>query len=558
MADELYVPQMEYTSKDYTTIRDDLMALIPNFAPQWTSRDSSDFGIVLLELFAYLGDLLNYQIDRAANESFIDTATQRETVIKLANLLGYYPTASVAAKGTVTFTNSTASPVTVAAGTTISTPGTGAGSSVSYTLDNAVTVSAISAGVAGTASGNVTQGIKVTNEAVGTSDGTSNQTFRLANTGTFIDDGLSVAVGGSSYTRVTNILTSVATDTSYVAYTDGDGYTYVKFGDNVSGKIPPKDSAIVVTYRYTTTPPSTGNISASTISVISGNTGLNVSNASAFSGGSDAESTESIRNNAPKALRALTRAVSLEDYESLAVTYSNISKANAIATSFGSISLFLAGPNGSAVSAANLRAIEAWFAPKTPPGTTVVASSFTPTYPYLNVSVNVLPQYNNASVQASVQDALATLFNFDGVTFADLISEGDIFAACKAVDGVNYITINDFEKLPAVYSQTATTSATLNTGSTTVTVGSSAGLWVGAKITDTSNAAIAGLTIATIVSSTSITLSAAPSSAVVSPLTFTVQGNAGITAGFRDLTTAVTEVPIYEPSYITVTATGGS
>jgi hypothetical protein len=534
------------------------MALIPNFAPQWTSRDSSDFGIVLLELFAYLGDLLNYQIDRAANESFIDTATQRETVIKLANLLGYYPTASVAAKGTVTFTNSTASPVTVAAGTTISTPGTGAGSSVSYTLDNAVTVSAISAGVAGTASGNVTQGIKVTNEAVGTSDGTSNQTFRLANTGTFIDDGLSVAVGGSSYTRVTNILTSVATDTSYVAYTDGDGYTYVKFGDNVSGKIPPKDSAIVVTYRYTTTPPSTGNISASTISVISGNTGLNVSNASAFSGGSDAESTESIRNNAPKALRALTRAVSLEDYESLAVTYSNISKANAIATSFGSISLFLAGPNGSAVSAANLRAIEAWFAPKTPPGTTVVASSFTPTYPYLNVSVNVLPQYNNASVQASVQDALATLFNFDGVTFADLISEGDIFAACKAVDGVNYITINDFEKLPAVYSQTATTSATLNTGSTTVTVGSSAGLWVGAKITDTSNAAIAGLTIATIVSSTSITLSAAPSSAVVSPLTFTVQGNAGITAGFRDLTTAVTEVPIYEPSYITVTATGGS
>lgn len=558
MADKLYVPQMEYTSRDYTTIRDDLMALIPNFAPQWTSRDSSDFGIVLLELFAYLGDLLNYQIDRAANESFIDTATQRDTVIKLANLLGYYPTDSVAAKGTVTFTNSTGSPVTVAAGTTISTPGTGAASSISYTLDSATTVPALSGGVAGTASGDVTQGIKVTNEAVGTSDGTSNQTFRLANTGAFIDGGLSVTVGGLSYTRITNILTAGNTDAVYATYTDGDGYTYVKFGDKVSGKVPPKDSAVVVTYRYTTTPPSLGNIAKSTIAVISGNTGLSVKNTAAFSGGSDSESTQSIRNNAPKALRALTRAVSLEDYESLAVTYPSISKANAIATYFGSISLFLAGPDGSAISAANLRAIETWFASKTPPGTTVVASSFTPTYPYLNVSVNVLPQYNNDSVAASVQDALATLFNFDNVTFADLISEGDIFSACKAVNGVNYITINDFEKLPAVYSQTATTSGSLSTSSTTVSVSSSAGLWVGAKITDTSNAAIAGLTIASIASSTSITLSTTPTAVVASPLTFTVQGNAGTTPGSRDLTTAVTEVPIYEPTYITVTATGGS
>ena len=70
MADNLYVPQVDYTSRDFLSISSDMKALIANFAPQWTSRDSSDFGIVLIELFSYMGDLLNYSIDRAANESF--------------------------------------------------------------------------------------------------------------------------------------------------------------------------------------------------------------------------------------------------------------------------------------------------------------------------------------------------------------------------------------------------------------------------------------------------------------------------------------------------------
>ena len=114
MADSYYVPQIDYQSRDFTSIRDDLINLIPNFAPQWTSRDSTDFGIVLIELFSYMGDILNYYIDRAANENFLATATQRDTVLNLARLLNYSPGEPVPSQITVQFSNySTTSTVPV-------------------------------------------------------------------------------------------------------------------------------------------------------------------------------------------------------------------------------------------------------------------------------------------------------------------------------------------------------------------------------------------------------------------------------------------------------------
>ena len=85
-----YVPQIDYTSRDFSAIKQDMIDLIPNFVPQWISRDPSDFGIALIELFSYMGDLINYYIDRSANESFITTASQRESVLQLRRITSGY------------------------------------------------------------------------------------------------------------------------------------------------------------------------------------------------------------------------------------------------------------------------------------------------------------------------------------------------------------------------------------------------------------------------------------------------------------------------------------
>jgi len=578
MADELYVPQMDYTSREFTAIRNDLIGLIPNFAPQWTSRDASDFGIVLLELFSYMGDLANYQADRAANEAFLDTATQRDTVIKLANLLGYIPSTGSAATGSVTFTNSSTSPVTVTAGTQISTQGDSINPAILFTLDSDVAVGATS-----TAAGNVTQGQKVVDEIVGTSDGTANQVFSLVNAGVFIDSNFSVKSGYSFiYTRVNNIIDADATDYAYVAYTDGAGVTHIKFGDGVSGKIPPSTTTIRVSYRYTTTAPSLGNVAKGTLTTINGTSGVTVTNSTKLSGGADAESTDSIRTNAPKALSTLNRAVSLQDYANLALSVNGVAKAIALATSFSSVALYLAGSGGGVASTSLKSSVTKMFNNKTAPGTTVTLKDFTPVYPYLTVTVQVLPQYSSSDVVNNVQAALENLFKFDNVTFNDFISEGEIYSTCKAVDGVSFITITDYEKLAAVptavgssstiYTQTGKVSpaitATTATSIPVVLAAGTAGIFKGSKIASVTTGGVVSTTHASVGLSVSTVSSDGLTVTLSNPLglsiafsnndIITVTGNNGIVPGSRDLSCAINEIPIYEPTYITVTANGGS
>ena len=121
MADLNYVPQVDYTSRDYLSIRDDMLALIPLFAPQWTNRDPADFGIALVQMFASMGDNQSYYVDRAANEAFISTASKRSSILRHAALLDYQPTQSSPALVSLTFSNSTDTAIVVPAGTQVAT-----------------------------------------------------------------------------------------------------------------------------------------------------------------------------------------------------------------------------------------------------------------------------------------------------------------------------------------------------------------------------------------------------------------------------------------------------
>ena len=137
-----YVPQIDYTSRDYAAIRADLVALASQYNPGWTATNEADLGVTLLELFAYLGDNLNFYIDRMANEGFLATASQNQSVLQLAAMLGYTPSNSTAATTTLTFTNTSASSQTIPAKTQIASSAVvnGLATQIIFETDSAVTV----------------------------------------------------------------------------------------------------------------------------------------------------------------------------------------------------------------------------------------------------------------------------------------------------------------------------------------------------------------------------------------------------------------------------------
>jgi hypothetical protein len=56
----------DYSSRDYSTIKSDLLARASRIAPEWTDRDPSDFGMVLVDLWSQMGDVLHYYVDPPA------------------------------------------------------------------------------------------------------------------------------------------------------------------------------------------------------------------------------------------------------------------------------------------------------------------------------------------------------------------------------------------------------------------------------------------------------------------------------------------------------------
>ena len=64
---------------------------------QWRARTSDDFGVMLLEMWAYVCDSISFYDEVIADESYLRTASLRPSLRKLVALLGYVPRPAVAA-----------------------------------------------------------------------------------------------------------------------------------------------------------------------------------------------------------------------------------------------------------------------------------------------------------------------------------------------------------------------------------------------------------------------------------------------------------------------------
>ena len=92
-----YLPVINYRIARYGTFRSAMLRAIDSKLPAWTSREKDDYGIALIEMWAYLADILAYYQERIANEAYIRTAVLRESVIALTDFVDYRLAPGVAA-----------------------------------------------------------------------------------------------------------------------------------------------------------------------------------------------------------------------------------------------------------------------------------------------------------------------------------------------------------------------------------------------------------------------------------------------------------------------------
>ena len=95
-------PAINYTNRDYETIREDLTQIAERFYPD-TFQDFSEasFGAMMLDAVAYVGDQLSFYLDYNVNEAFLDTSYQLNNIVRHGRVMGYKNSGRPSTYGTV-------------------------------------------------------------------------------------------------------------------------------------------------------------------------------------------------------------------------------------------------------------------------------------------------------------------------------------------------------------------------------------------------------------------------------------------------------------------------
>jgi hypothetical protein len=442
----------DYTSRDFYSIRQDLFDRAARLIPEWSTRDASDFGVALVELWAYSADILNYYIDRAANEAFLSSATQRESLLAYANLLDYTPRTIRAASATVTINTSKApTTITIPAGTAFTAPATSSRIPLTFYTTSPVTCSSASNVIV-----SVVEGMQTTDELVGVSTGNTNQRFSLfyknvdaSSIEVYVYEGAGNTA--RQYTYLDRLINASATQTAFTTETDANGVTYVVFGNNINGRIPTNGKDIKVTYRRTNG--IVGNVLANAITqfknTFTGSQYLSIASSTAGYGGAEAEGIESLRASIPKAFATLDRAVSLQDFKDLALRVEGVAKATAYNPTGASVVVYPVAYQsnyeeytGTTISTSSLvTPVLNYFAPRQMVGASVGVASVIDLVPInISASVTIASTYVKSKVFDDITAALNSLFTFDAVSFGQTISKGLFYRTMMAIEGVDYVS----------------------------------------------------------------------------------------------------------------------
>ena len=320
---------------DFNQIKANLVAYMK--ATDTTFNDYNYDGsamATIIDVLSYVTHVNSMNANFGLNETFLDTAQLRASVVSHAKLLGYTPRSIAPSTAVINMVMATGSatplwnhdgsnvplPLSIARGTKFSTTIDG----VTYPMFNSTTQ---------TINYNTTDGWKFSNLKI--EQGTlasiaytyQNNTFE-----SYIIPALNVNTAAVKVTVTdstsTNASKVYALNTNVVNL-DGlsevffleegrDGYYEIKFGDNIIGRRPGNGNSVTIEYS---TIPSGTNVNGATVFTmtdsINGNTDETITLVTKATGGAARETKEAIKFNAPLAHISQNRAVTPDDYKAI-------------------------------------------------------------------------------------------------------------------------------------------------------------------------------------------------------------------------------------------------
>ena len=316
------IAKLNIAELDFDSIKNNLKDYFASQA-EFTDHDFGGSAIsVMLDILAYNTYYNAYYVNMLASESFLDSAQLRDSVVSKASMLGYTPQSSIGAKANVSITvTPTDAPATITIDKDTQFTSTVNGTSYVFCTADSTTVTPVN-GVY-TASGvTLTQGIPLTFRYTANTANTE-QKFLLPNANTDMDT-LTVTIQESAsdtntsvYTKATDITTINSTSNVYFVNEHTNGQYRVQFGDGTLGRKPTTGNIVLLKALVSEGADVNGANTFSASGTVGGYSTVSVAVTNAAAGGSDRETVESIKFNAPKTYETQNRAVTTDDYKKI-------------------------------------------------------------------------------------------------------------------------------------------------------------------------------------------------------------------------------------------------
>ncbi len=434
-----------YTNKDYDSLRRDLLARVPQLTDRWTDFNASDLGVVLLELFCGIGDMLAYYLDAHAAEAFLPTARQRQNVINLCKLISYRLDSPVAATTNLRFSLAASldADLVIPEGTACRARLEDEDVEFETAKDATIPTGQMTVEVG------ARQGIRKSETFSGT--GEPGQTINL--TGTAVAQGsICIRIQDREWTEVLHFQESGAESLHFQSDTDALDKTCIVFGDGVRGFVPTAGVEIEVVYLETMG--ASGNIGANLVSELltpiyldSQQVSLTVDNPVPATGGTDRETLEHARKQAPVEVRSLWKAVTKEDYKALAEGYPGVAKAQILdVNDCGNIRYYqvnmAVAPDGGGPPSTLLKEDLAGYL-ESRKVITVEINLFEPVYRSVVIDAEIFAYAGEDLdlVRSRVEQALEDFFAFDRMGFGVPVYFSDLVSAIDGVRGVSHVNM---------------------------------------------------------------------------------------------------------------------
>jgi predicted phage baseplate assembly protein len=228
--------------------------------------------------------------------------------------------------------------------------------------------------------------------------------------------------------------------------------TTVFFGDGKHGaRVPSGTENVEAVYR--TGLGRAGNLAAGQISQLATRPlGLaGVTNPLPSTGGADREPDESARRNAPLAVMALDRLISVQDYADFARTFAGIGKADAKRFARGPlVHLTVAGRDDAPIARDSdlylnlLSALRSYGDPRQP----IQVDMRELILMVVSARVRLLADYQWSVVEPQIRAALLNTFSFERRELGQDVVLSEVTSAIHRVDGVAYVDVETFGGVP--------------------------------------------------------------------------------------------------------------